>query len=92
MGMHLPNRGDLVRTDNDVLLIIGGAHGADLVYGHPLSAALPTQLAEVRAVPVETIVPSTLLSLSYVDELTQALWPSALPELHARIRALIPNG
>ena len=84
----LAKRGDIVHAGGDVLLVVSRAHGAEIAYAHPLSAVMATSMTELRAVPAADVVPATPLSLSYVDELGQGVWPSALPHLHDRIRAL----
>lgn len=87
--MVLPGYADIVISDDEgVSLIIGGASGADIVYGHPVEALDPTALVELRNTAALRIVPASETSRSLAESLRCGIDPSALAGIHAAVVAI----
>lgn len=86
--MPLPGLADIVTTDDGVFLIVAGASGADIVYGHPVGTADPAALVEVREHDAQRITPASEESRALVEKLRRGVAPSALPAVHAEVVAI----
>ncbi|AUG29496.1 MULTISPECIES: hypothetical protein [Microbacterium] len=84
----MPSLADIVTTDDGVFLIVGGASGADIVYGHPVGASDPTALVELRELGAVRITPAGDASRGLVEALRRGVAPSALPAIHAAVVAI----
>lgn len=86
--MTLPGLADIVTSDDGTFLVVGGASGADIAYGHPIGSPDPTALVELREHVAEQITPASDASRSLVEALRGGVTPSALPAIHAAVVAI----